>query len=336
LKVFTEEVRISVQVTDNGGRFDPSLEKDELLVLEDGKPQEIKSLQQTPASVLLLMSTAGELNPAMKTKFTKEVAVHLLSSLKPDNRIAILQYARDTNVLQEWTTDRDAAIEAIRTKAHTNNGAHLINALVESLAQFSKTPAGNRHLVLITDAADDSIESDAKLKETIGKLLGEGIAVHVISYSQMGRDSIRKAAPLVLLTGKKPRKTAADIAEEILNPIGPRYKLPQIHLIIDTDLEMRRRRAAYRKAMEEGEQWLTGLAAETGGSIDIPANANDILASAEQIARGMNSQYVVTYRPKRPWSQATKDEYRSIEVAPRRVGLKVSSRRGYVVPDRKD
>jgi VWFA-related protein len=334
--VFTEEVRITVQVTDREGRFDPSLERDELLVLEDGVPQEIRSLQRAPASVLLLMATGGALNPAMKTSLTKDVAIRFLSRLTSDNRIAVLEYARDTNILQNWTTDRDAAVEAVRTRAHTANGAHLINALNESLVQFNKTPAGNRHLVLITDGAEDSLENDAALKETIRSLLLAGVAVHVISYSQMGSDSIRKAAPLVLLTGKKPRKTAADIAAEILNPIGPRYEKPKIYLIIDTDIQMRQRRAEYRKAMKVGEQWLTGLAAETGGSIDIPGGPDDMLKSAEEIARVIGSQYVVTYRPKRPWSSATNDEYRSLEVAPRRVGITVSSRRGYVVPTPKE
>jgi VWFA-related protein len=331
LKVFTEEVRVTVQVTDNQGRFDPTLERDELLVLEDGVSQEIRSIQRTPASVLVLLATNGELNPAMKTKLTKELAVHFLSRLATGNTICVMQYARDTTMLQDWTADRDAAIAAITNKAHTNNGARLANALTQSLEQFSKTPAGNRHLVLITDGVDDSSD-DSTLQETIRRLLLEGIAVHVISYSQMGRESIRKAAPLILLTGKKPRKTAADIAAEILNPIGPHYEKPQIHLIIDTDIQMRRRRAEYRKAMKVGEQWLTGLASETGGSIDIPGGPKEMLTSAEEIARVIGSQYVVTYRPKRSWTLAEKDEYRSIEVAPRRVGLKVSARRGYVVP----
>ena len=330
LKVFTEEVRVTVQVSDSQGRFDPTLERDELLVLEDGVPQEIRSLQRTPASVLVLLATAGELNPAMKTKLTKEVAVHFLSELRTGNTISVIQYARDTTVLQDWTTDRDAATAAITNKAHTGNGARLANALTQSLAQFSKTPAGNRHLVLITDGVDSS--ENSTLQEAIRRLLLEGIAVHVISYSQMGREGIRKAAPLVLLTGKKPRKTAADIAAEILNPIGPHYELPQIHLIIDTDIQMRRRRAEYQKAMKAGEQWLTGLAAETGGSIDIPAGPKEMFSSAEEIAHVIDSQYVLTYKPKRSWALAEKDEYRTIEVAPRRVGLKVSSRRGYVVP----
>ena len=38
-KVFTEEVRVPVFATDEEGRFDPTLERDDVLVIEDGVPQ---------------------------------------------------------------------------------------------------------------------------------------------------------------------------------------------------------------------------------------------------------------------------------------------------------
>src|SRR5687767_5386078 len=77
VKVFTEEVVLPVRVTDQRGRFDPTLHKDELLILEDGVPQKVMSARQVSAQVLLLISTAGDLNPAMKANISKQVAAHL-------------------------------------------------------------------------------------------------------------------------------------------------------------------------------------------------------------------------------------------------------------------
>ena len=57
-----------------------------------------------------------------------------------------------------------------------------------------------------------------------------------------------------------------------------------------------------------------------------------MLAQAGEVARAIGSEYVVTYRPKRPLAEATPGEYRRIEVASRRVGLSLHARRGYVVP----
>ena len=73
LKIFTEEVVLPVRVTDQRGRLDPTLHQDELLVLEDGVPQKVMSARQVPAQILLLISTAGDLNPAMKAHISQQV-----------------------------------------------------------------------------------------------------------------------------------------------------------------------------------------------------------------------------------------------------------------------
>ena len=58
VRVFTEEVRLSVAATDQYGHYDPSLEVDDVLVLEDGQPQQIRSVRHIPANVLLILDTA--------------------------------------------------------------------------------------------------------------------------------------------------------------------------------------------------------------------------------------------------------------------------------------
>ena len=332
IKVFTEEVMISVRVTDAQDRFEPGLQKDELLILEDGTPQEIMSVRQLPASVVLLIGTAGELNPAMKANASKDVAAHLVSRLKSGDQLALLQYGGSTEVIQNWTGDRDEMLQAVRNKLASSKGAHLARALALAAAQFKSTPAGNRHLVLITDGVEESPEAEAELKSAIEGLLSSGVTVHVISYSQMGLKSLWKAQPLFKITGTKPRKTAADIAAEIINPIGPKFEKPKIYLTVDTDIQMRRKRARYARAMKEGREWLTTFTAETGGTMSAPASVAEMMQQAQSIANSIDSQYIVTYRPRRPFSTAEKGEYRRIEVAPRRVGITVSARRGYVVP----
>ena len=102
---------------------------------------------------------------------------------------------------------------------------------------------------------------------------------------------------------------------------------------IDTDVAMRRKRKEYERATRESEKQLTEIAEETGGRMFLPANANELLAQADSIARDIGSQYIVTYRPTRPLSSAKPGEYRKVEVASRRVGLYLRSRHGYVVPN---
>ena len=332
VRVFTEEVLVGVRVTDEKGRFDPSLERDELMVLEDGVPQEVRSVRRAPASVLLLFGTAGELNPAMKTNSTREFAARLVSRLAAGDRVAALQYGDDVETIQDWTADAGAALAAIRGRLSSKRGARLAAALAAAATRFGGTPQGNRHLVLVTDGVEDSAEGRAGLAEAVRGLLAAGVTVHVVSYARMGRRALRRVAPPVQVTPKKTRKTAADIAREIMNPNAPPDDKIEIHLTIDLDVQMRRKRAEYEKAMREGERWLGAFAEETGGQMLLPLTEAEMLAGSEALARAVDSQYVVAYSPKRPLASAESEEYRRVAVVARRVGLNASTRRGYVVP----
>src|ERR1041385_5509450 len=57
VRVFTEEVRLPVIALDAYGHYDPTLELDDILVLEDGVIQQLRSLRHSPANVLFLLDT---------------------------------------------------------------------------------------------------------------------------------------------------------------------------------------------------------------------------------------------------------------------------------------
>lgn len=62
----------------------------------------------------------------------------------------------------------------------------------------------------------------------------------------------------------------------------------------------------------------------------LPATSKEMITRGEEIAREIDSQYVVTYTSKRPLASATVGEYRGINVAAGIIGLRVRARRGYV------
>ena len=99
---------------------------------------------------------------------------------------------------------------------------------------------------------------------------------------------------------------------------------------------MRRQRKAYEADVKKSEVALKNVADETGGKMMLPLNREEMLAQANEVARAIGAEYVVTYRPKRPLAEAAPGEYRKIEVTSRRVGLSLHARRGYVVPTREN
>src|SRR5689334_2300343 len=113
VKVFVEEVRIPVTAKDSSGRFDPTVEVNDLLVREDGVAQPLKSVYRMPANVLLLLDTGEELNRAKNVRLTREVASTLISSLQPGNQIAVMQVNDHVELLQPWTETQASAIKSL-------------------------------------------------------------------------------------------------------------------------------------------------------------------------------------------------------------------------------
>jgi hypothetical protein len=107
---------------------------------------------------------------------------------------------------------------------------------------------------------------------------------------------------------------------------------PSFGVSVRFDPAMRRQRKAYEADVKKSQQLLTNIADETGGQIVLPKTEEEMIAEAGDVAREIGAEYVLTYRPKRPLAVAAAGEYRRVEVASRRVGLTLRSRRGYVVP----
>jgi VWFA-related protein len=357
IKVFTEEVRVPVFARDDYGHFDPTLETADVLVLEDGVPQTVRSIRRTPASVLLVLNTGGELNPGLRTRTTREMALNLVASLRAGDSVAILQFNRRVELIQTWTTDLEAARHAVTTKLFSGTGARHAEALTQAAKLFADQPQGNRHVVLVTDGVEtpggDATIADLDRTLTEASVLGgragyadaykrlqaAGVTVHVISYGTLGRKVAKekeKNAPNAA-SGVPGSVKASGVIRAGIDPTMPPTEsrggamspLPGAGAIT-FDPAMRRVHKAYDKALARGEQQMKVLTAETGGRIYLPTNDDELIAEGADVAREIGTEYVVTYSPKRPLASSPPDEYRRINVVPRRSGLLLRSRRGYV------
>lgn len=127
------------------------------------------------------------------------------------------------------------------------------------------------------------------------------------------------------------RKSAQDISDEIVRPNAPETldtKLKRkIYLVVENDFRMWRKSREYAKGLRQNEQWLAWLAEESGGAMSLPHSIEEFAKQADELAREIDSQYLVTYKPKRKVTSTTASDLRRVEVFPRRVGLRVHSRR---------
>src|SRR5689334_9208920 len=153
VKVFVEEVRIPVTAKDSSGRFDPTVEINDLLVKENGVAQPLKSVYRMPASVLLLVDTGEELNRAKNVRLTRETAAALIAGLRAEDQIAVVQVNDRVELLQSWTKEQTSALKSLNQLLPANRSA-LQAGLSAAVEQFSKIPPGNSHLVLVSDGVD--------------------------------------------------------------------------------------------------------------------------------------------------------------------------------------
>ena len=336
VRVFTEEVRLSVAATDAGGHYD-ALDTDDVMVLEDGAPQQIRSVRHLPTNVLLLLDVGNALG-LKDTNLTREVAGRVMTTLAEGTRIAVMQFATRPELLQSWTTDRTAIAKVLKTKLNSGKNSRPADAIAAAAQYFKDTPPGTRHLVLISDGVAEPGGKTTTL-DAIRELNSAQISVHILSYTVLARQALKGRNKIVkggdgIQRDGNPASNPVANGDPTLAPGSTRTPSFRIGSI-DTDVAMRRKRKEYERATQASETLLGEIAQESGGQIFLPDSAEALMSQAEKISRDIGSQYVITYRPKRPLADAKPGEYRKVEVASRRVGLYLRSRRGYFVPDAK-
>ena len=333
VKVFTEEVRLPVIAIDQFGHYDPTVVPDDILVLEDGLAQQIRSVRRIPANVLLVLDTGGELSGlggfSKRTNLTRDVAIELLNRLREDTWVEVMQFNNSVSMVQGWTRDRPATLKALKTKLSSGKRARFADAVLAAGQQLQDRPEGSRHVIFITDGVDSpggKIDRGQAMKQ----LAAARATVHIISYTEFVRQEKPKKDESKIRQVHTSRDPIATM--DPTQPPGTTRSPAYVYKSITFDPAMKRQRKAYESDVRNSEQTLRAMAEETGGQIFLPKTSDEMIAQAREAAREVGAEYVVTYKPKRPLSSAEKGEYRKIEVASRRVGLTVKSRRGYVVP----
>jgi VWFA-related protein len=333
VRVFTEEVRLPVVALDAYGHYDPTLELEDILVLEDGVIQQLRSLRHLPANVLFVLDTGGEgtgLGGRSKsTALTKQVASDLVTKLQNGTSIAVMQSGNTSDVLQPWTTDKAAVLKTLKNKLFSTKRSRISESIVNAAQQLKDRPEGSRHVVMITDGVD-SPGAKVDRSEAMRKIVAARATVHIISYTEFVRQKDDEKDRKIV-TGPRPTSSDPITATDPTLPPGT-TRSPSYSVGFRFDPAMKRQRKAYEAEVKKSQEALKNVADETGGKWLLPLNREDMVDQANEVARAIAAEYVVTYRPKRPLAEAKPGEYRRIEVASRRTGLNLQARRGYVVP----
>lgn len=152
-KVNVNVVTLDAQVLNKKTRQPISeLKAEDFEVFDDGVKQQITSLSQDklPLSVVFLFDLTDSVRPVLKS--LGEGALQALQHLKPEDEAAVMVYSASSQLLQDFTTDRELIAKAIRKASRMESGeaAFFNEGVFQAAAQAGKG-AGRRVIIWLTD-----------------------------------------------------------------------------------------------------------------------------------------------------------------------------------------
>jgi VWFA-related protein len=186
IRVNVELVQVDVQVLEKKtGRAVGSLSKEDFQLYEDGVQQKIAELSQgqLPLSVVLLFDLTYSVQPVLKPLAAG--ALDALRHLKPEDELAVMVYAASAQLLQDFTTDREQVVAAIKkaSEMESSEAAFFNEAVFQASAQLGKArnPKSRRTIIWLTDNVPN-IPSDREHSEedTFREVFGTGTVISAL------------------------------------------------------------------------------------------------------------------------------------------------------------
>ena len=293
IHVEVEMVSLPVVVTTREGRRVTDLTKDDFTVIEDGVKQEISGFETTdePIDVLLALDTSGSVE--RKLGRIQNEAIDFVNQLHPDDEVAVMSFAGDVTLLQDFSIDRDRNARAIK-ETRPGGSTVVYEAVWLGLEEVLKPVTERCALVLFTDGVDTASRK-ASMQETLELAKETKATVYSVYFN-----------------------TEADVARGAPRPMGRgRMGLPRppIYGPGGSDMEYTRGRA-----------YLSELSEYSGGTVFDALKMEDLSSAFREIADELASQYSIGYYSS---NQKHDGKFRKVEVKVNRPGLLARTKKGY-------
>jgi len=327
LKISTQEIKLNVLAFDEKGGFFNGVTANDLVIREDNILHQPASVRYVPANVLIVMDTGGEMRVVKTLDRTRKVALALINSLRPEDKVAVLAYANKPQMLSSWTLDRATSRAAVNSSNFGTRSA-FVAALDMAAAIFARTENDNNQLVLITDGTDSSA-TPAQKTAAFDRLRAANITVHVLSYAAMEAADIEPRTKGV--TNSPPPKAMPDqIANDLPNGARDVAKAPKAKTFI-IDRTFLKKLKARETDLVASEKQLEKLSEDTNGEFIGSMSIDEMEDKTSLVGQMIDSSYVVTYEPKMPVTAEHGVAERHIEVTSKRRGLIVQAKRNVLL-----
>lgn len=327
-KVVSEEIKLNVLAFDPEGKFFGGVKTEDLVITEDNILHQPSSVRRIPANVVIVMDTGGEMRQVKSLDQTRKTAKAVVAALAEGDSVAVIQYSDKAEVLLEWTTDKQQALDAIGKKSKFGRRSVFVRALDLANEFLTKSQLENKHIVLISDGTDSTSTPDEK-NAAMRRILATDINVHVISYTGMEIADVKPRASTIMKT--PPPQAMPDHVKAGLPPGVREHASPSIKVSMSTDRAFIRLMKSRKADLEDSEKQLGTLSENTNGEFVVPYTIEEMIEKSALVARMIDSGYVVTYVPKRPLGEVEGTQERTIDVTSKRPGLIIQAKRKLLV-----
>ena len=347
-------VQVPAVVTDRSGKFVSDLTRNDFVVSEDGKRQEIANFAtlKQPFNAVLVLDTSNSAQDRLKA--IQSAAIDFTKQLRPGDRMMAISFDNEVRQLTDFSEDRQVLEETIRG-TESGFGKLLYEAVAKALEQL-KNVEGRRAVILFSDGVDmRSIEASS---EGTTRMADEiGAVIYVVRFDtrwwieadarKQEKEHPKSKTPFDIdgriplppdFGGPDPLPTG------IPKPNAPRIEIgrPRPPVIYDPDGTGTRTQrlpsaeppdqitSTLDKLYAEADSYLQMISARTGGRVYSADTFADTQAAFTAIAEELRNQYLIAYYT---LSNKRDGKYHKIKVELTRKGVDVRARPGYRATD---
>jgi VWFA-related protein len=176
-------VVVEATVRDQTGEIVNDLTQGNFHVYEDGVEQQIRhfSRDELPLAVALVVDASGSMGPALRQ--LHRVAYDTLSRLKPDDRVALFEFAARAKLRVGLTRNRHSIADGIA--AIQAGGATVIpDALFEAALYLANAAPDRRHDIILISDNDNTLKGYADEKRVIREALESQAVIYSIQVEE--------------------------------------------------------------------------------------------------------------------------------------------------------
>lgn len=182
-----ESVRVILlptSVEDRKGRAVRGLTQADFRLYDEGVLQPIQYFSvegDEPVEVAFLLDVSGSMREVGKLDAAKDAIGHIVNSLRPSDRVALICFADDqVSWVTEFTTDRDRFNE--RLQVQVGYGQTAIHDALSAAPGFVQAAAvGRKAMVLITDGVDNA--SRLSVADAVASARTASVPIYVVGLS---------------------------------------------------------------------------------------------------------------------------------------------------------